>query len=184
MIFEDDIHFSPNFLTCLASLRVTTSGIGLIRLDTFFATITTLRRPAQSEKTYAVFEALSPHGGSAAYIINRPTAIFLIGQYRKMRFAIDVELFFPDRRNIPPLSIYQVIPAPCVQDHMIGNPSGDAFLKSGMVGLHEDERLGLIGPEKRGIGAAVKNRLRPLHRAALSFLLSFSGRRRIKVRYG
>jgi glycosyl transferase, family 25 len=184
LVCEDDIHFSSNFLECIATLHVPLNEIYLIRLETFLATVTVVRRPVQKEKKYSVFTMLTSHGGTGIYAINRTTANYLMSVYKQMRHAIDIELFAPDRRSIPPFVVYQMIPAPCAQDHTLAGPSGERFLQSGMGNDRADIQGGLLkaSSDKRVVEIA-KTLLRPVYRLLLSLVLGLSGKRRIKVRY-
>jgi glycosyl transferase family 25 len=182
LVCEDDIHFSPNFLECVATLRVPLNEICLIRLETFLATVTVVRRPVQKEKKYCVFTMLTSHGGSGIYAINRATANYLMGVYRRMRHAIDTELFAPDRRSIPPFIVYQVIPAPCAQDNILAGPTGESLFQSGIGNDRQDMRLGIGSSDQSAVEIA-KGLLRPAYRLLFSLVLGLSGKRRIKVRY-
>lgn len=187
LICEDDIHFSPKFSKCLSTLRVSPNEICLVRLETFLATVTADKRPIQKEKKYSVFRMLSAQGGAGAYVINRATAEWLGGVFRQMQHAIDIELFAPGRRSIPSFTVYQVIPAPCVQDTIIFKSGCKSFLRSSIGADRADIRCGLLKgnsySSNRSIVAIIKRILHPLYRAIYSLFLGFSGKRRVKVRY-
>jgi glycosyl transferase, family 25 len=182
IICEDDIYVSANFVQCLEELWVPPDEICLIRLETMLATATAVRKPVQRGKNFSVLRLLTTHAGAACYVINRVTAQMLAVSWKDMRHMIDNELFSPDCRNIPPLTIYQVVPAPCIQ-HNILFPAKQIISDIGTD--REDAKLG-YAPYRQsgGFKEHIKNVLRPIHRKIYSLALMFNGKRRIKIRYG
>jgi glycosyl transferase, family 25 len=181
IICEDDVYFSANFAGCVRELSVPSKEACLIRLETMLATATAVRKPVQRKKRFSVVQLLTTHSGTGCYVINRVTAAMLAASWKDMRHAIDNELFSPERRNIPPLTVYQVIPAPCIQ-HNILFP--EKRIKDEIDSDREDAKLGYTPYQKRKPSDHIKNILRPIYRSAYSLALGFKGKQRIKIRYG
>jgi len=121
LILEDDIHFCSGFNDFISDFnRVVDSGeIVIHKIETMLATVTLDRGPKYQSGRFRAYNLISDHGGTAAYIINRPTAKWLLQQKDKLRLPVDLELFDPDRRNIPQVDVYQWISPLCIQDELL-----------------------------------------------------------------
>jgi glycosyl transferase, family 25 len=181
IVCEDDVHFSANFGQCVEGLSVHPNEVCLIRLETMLATATAVRRPVQRERRFSVLRLLTNHAGAGCYLINRATAELLAASWKDMRHAVDTELFCPDRRNIRPITIYQVVPAPCIQHNLL---FPDQYIESEIGMDREDAKLGILPDHRRKSKEYVRNFLRPAYRQLYSLALMFNGKRRIKIRYG
>jgi glycosyl transferase family 25 len=116
LVLEDDLHFAPDFSGFLLNLCLDSSEICIHRVETFLPRVTLRRKASYRCGKRSAFELYTNHGGAGAYIINKPTARFLLERIEAFSLAVDVELFDPDRRSYRDLMVYQWLPAPCIQD--------------------------------------------------------------------
>jgi glycosyl transferase family 25 len=179
IICEDDIRFSPRFPQLVAELHIPADEDCAVRFETYSVPITIDLAPVQRCGPYRVHRMLSMHAGAGTYALNRRAAEALLHSYRKMQNPVDLELFSPEHRNIGALAVYQVVPAPCIQERLFLGASSEDFLKS------------QIGDERKFVRVSVKDRsrrlrrlkrnLRPLVCEVESLLLRFKGERRLQV---
>ena len=177
VILEDDVHLSKDFSIVLNEICKQYDEYGdrpvVIKLETFYATVTSaLRKHRVTNKRY-VSELLSNHGGSAGYILNRATAGYLIKQFSQFGRAIDTELFHPDQRVCEDLVAYQLFPACVIQDHKKPNP---------MFENNIPNRISI--PQKRNtLLLRFKSIIRPLYLLGYNLYLLPKGKRRVQVEY-
>ena len=136
LVCEDDIHFKMGAGELINSL-FNPEFPCLIHLETFLTSIVVRKKFISSHKHYRVFEMLSKHAGAASYVINRAAATLLLSVYLEMRRPVDIELFDPQGRTIPHFLIYQVVPAPCIQDNVLNDGKSTSFLKSTITDQRE-----------------------------------------------
>jgi glycosyl transferase, family 25 len=179
IILEDDVHFSEGFKEVVSKIQIDTKTISLYRLETFLASVTIGTRPRQTIGKYKIVPSYTSHGGAAAYMVNRKTALYLSRVYYAFEHAVDIELFAPDRRSIPHIEVFQCVPSPCIQDQFLG--SSASYLKSHLAGSRADEQTGILRQDRR---PAIKNFVRPLYLAAYSLLLKFRAKRRAAILFG
>jgi glycosyl transferase family 25 len=183
LFLEDDVHFSDNFVSVLGGLAVDPAEEAIWRLETFLATVTATRRPAQRLERAAVYELHTNHAGAAAYVLSRRMAVRLLEQRRSLRRVIDTELFDPERRSIVAPKVYQCVPAPCIQDFKLNAVPSEPFLAS-MIGKDRHVVIAGVGAPDPGVVRAAKGAFRPFYRKAYSGFLALRGRRRIRIAYG
>ncbi|WP_428820456.1 glycosyltransferase family 25 protein [Microbulbifer sp. MCCC 1A16149] len=125
LILEDDVHFSEGFSEFISEFPnfVRSDELAVHKLETLLASVTVTRRPAYSVGPVRAHELLTNHGGTAAYILSRTTASWLVENSNSMCLAVDSELFDPSRRNIPKIKVYQWISPLCIQDYLVGSKS-------------------------------------------------------------
>lgn len=180
LILEDDIHFSHDFDQFLDALVATISpdSVEIHRLETFGARVTLKRKPHYRIGDRQAHVLETNHGGAAAYILNKPTARNLISNAEAFRLAIDTELFNPERRQIGDIRVLQWMPAPCIQDMLVGNPVG--FISN--IDSHRVD--GASNSSLKKSKNSIKAFLRPTYTFIYSAFLSLSGRMRKRVLFG
>jgi glycosyl transferase family 25 len=182
VVLEDDLHFSADFGDFIRKIELSTSEICIHKIETFLARATLQRAPKASVAQRAAFELMSAHGGSAAYIINRPAASYLLAHASEFRNPVDWELFDPDKRCASHLKVYQWLPAPTHQDFILGHkavlssPSSIGRDRSFMPVQKDDVLSGVVD--------AIKSALRPAYTAFYSAWLWRKGQRRARIRFG
>ena len=174
MIAEDDILLCRNFDSIWNNLDIPGDSYAIWKIETVNATCTIQRSCERQYEGFSFHQLYSGHSGSAAYIINRKTAKFLLSVANDFRAIIDEELFDPILRSVPMCRTYQAVPALCIQDGK--NPNSTTTFHS------------LIGPGRNPDGNSKINQLRrkylsPLVSAVVSFLISYQGLRRTKVKH-
>ena len=186
LILEDDVHVSEDFNAFLAALRISSSEVCIHRLETFLARVTMRRSVAYTSGPRTAKQLLSHHGGTGAYIINRPTALTLLQLSPDFRHSVDIEMFDP-RRGVGPAAIklYQWLPAPCIQDMLIPRLDAESHgIRRGFV-THLPERMDFERIAKKSRRKeALKRALRPAVTFAQDAALRFAGRTRRYVAFG
>lgn len=145
LILEDDVHFADDFASFFQSLPplLEVNRPSIHRLEAFNASITLKRRVESNVGRRKCRQLLTNQGGAAAYILNRSAAVELLRVKHQFSHAVDTEMFDPDRRAVVNLSIFQWLPAPCIQDMLHKSPMG---FTSSLAGSRSDERSGLLKP--------------------------------------
>ena len=174
MIAEDDILLCRNFDTIWNNLDIPNDSFAIWKIETMNATCTIQRRSKRQYNGFSFHQLHSGHAGTAGYIINRKTAKFLLSIASDFRATTDHELFDPILSSVPMCRTYQAVPALCIQD--------SANLNSTTT-FHS-----LIGPGRNPDGNSKINQLRrkylsPVVSAVVSFLISYQGLRRVKVKH-
>ncbi len=172
MIAEDDILLCRNFDSIWNNLDIPGDSYAIWKIETANATCTIQKRYERQYNCFSFHQLYSGHSGTAAYIINRKTAKFLLSVASDFRATTDHELFDPLFRSVPMCRTYQAVPALCIQDSANSNSS---------TTFHS-----LIGPGRNPDGNSKINQLRrkylsPLVTAIVSILISYQGLRRVKV---
>ncbi len=119
-VFEDDIHVSPDLGTLLASDTWIPADADIVRLEANRSMRLSRAQPiAHSDRK--VYRALSGSPGSAGYIVAKNAATWLIETPPEEHASVDVFLFKPKKSRVARrLRRYQVVPAVCIQDEMLG----------------------------------------------------------------
>lgn len=172
VICEDDIYFADSFRTRLESISLNVAEPYIIKLETFFTEVTIYGRPLERGNGFSIHELLGPHGGSGAYALTRPAVQRLLAASIRMRHAIDIELFFPDRRVLEEVPVLQMIPAPCAQ-HMMLYSEDTGYLGS-QIG---EDRADLLDAD---VFDGWDNPMSSIQRG----ILFLQGRRRTRVPFG
>lgn len=123
-IFEDDILFSSKAGTLLADPGWIPADADIVKLETTFdQTMIGRPRRAVMGRNFSLSRLYKSHPGSAGYIVSRQAARDLIHETAEMRAAIDDLVFNPAFRIASGKTIYQLDPALCAQDHILGDSS-------------------------------------------------------------
>ena len=178
LVLEDDVHLAADFDTFLATFQADPEAMAIHKIETMGARVTVEREPVYRATKRAAHRLITNHAGTAAYIISRKVAAVLAGRYEAFRFAVDTELFDFQRQTFSTLTIYQWLPAPCVQDDVI-----DVDHRQGLGSVIGHDRFDVYkGPkEKEKILVAA---LRAFYTWAYSLLLRPRGQMRVEVKFG
>jgi glycosyl transferase, family 25 len=183
LVLEDDIHVSDDFAELIHCMSLDPKELCVHKLETFGANVTLARQPTYAAGNRKAYKLESNHGGAGAYILNRQTASELLSYIDLFDEAMDIELFDPNRRTIKNLTIYQWVPAPCIQDFLLGESKCKKSFVSNIRGDRADERLYSVkrSPKYKKI---LKSRLRTLYTRLYSVWLLPSGRMRRRIDFG
>ena len=183
LVLEDDIHVSDDFAELIRSMSLDPKEFCVHKLETFGANVTLTRQPTYTARSRKAYKLESNHGGAGAYILNRQTASDLLSYIDLFDEAMDIELFDPNRRTIKNLTIYQWVPAPCIQDFLVGESKCKKSFASNIGGDRADVRLYSVKRSQK-YKRVLKSRLRTLYTQLYSFWLLPSGRMRRKIDFG
>jgi glycosyl transferase, family 25 len=181
LVLEDDVHLSDDFGDFIRSVSFDANEFCVHKLETFRANVTLIRRPAYTARNHRAHKLETNHGGSGAYILNKKTASHLLDHLDLFGEAMDIELFDPHRRTINNLTIYQWLPAPCIQDFLVSEPIYKKSFVSNIAKDRSDERLQFIGKRVPKHTKILKARLRMLYTKLYSAWLLPSGRMRKRI---
>ncbi len=183
-VLEDDLHFAqtldPKWLQALPA-----DNPWVLKLETFGHPITIRREAVASFGKRGIYELLSDHGGTGSYAISRAGAQFLLARYRQMQRAIDTEMFSPNRRTIDVtgMAIYQMVPAPCLQDMFLPPNERDLAVASTIGADRADNRE----LKRQALGKRLMRQARkligPIYRKAYSLALMPQGLARVNAKF-
>lgn len=129
-ILEDDLHLASDIGHFLNNTEWIPSGAGIVKLETFDQETKLARLMPIVGSDRKIAKLMGPHLGAGIYVISRAAAQLILNDYYAGKNYIDVYMF---ETNLNKLDVYQVTPAPAVQDKFI-NPGDDNFLSSGIHG--------------------------------------------------
>ena len=182
LVLEDDVHVSDDFGDLVRSLSLDPEELCIHKMETNGANVTLTRQPAYTVGSRSAHKLETNHSAAGAYILNKRTASHLLDYVAIFAEPVDTELFDPGRRKIKNLTIYQWVPAACIQDCFVeGSKKKKSFVSS--IGIDRgDRRLHSVkGPQK--YKELLKSRLRPLYTKLYSLLLIQSGRVRTRIEF-
>ena len=184
LVVEDDVHFSPKAGSILKETGWIPPDADIVKLETARTHVRLANETAATIGDISVRKLESQHLGTAAYIVSRAGAKKLLGltESRKDR-PIDKLMFGNDAA----LTIYQLDPAPVIQDQVLrGN-----FFRADVKSLITQERK---GRQKRRLNLgqkAIREILRPFRQiseglkvASQLFWHAITGKPRRKIPFG
>lgn len=123
LILEDDLHFAPD----LASLVVDPSWIPgdaeVVKFETLLSYGTRVdRRSIAAQSGYRLHRLRGRHLGAGAYLVSRDTAAALLSG--TVDRSVDCILFDEVEGRLRSLSVYQLVPAPCIQGSSLTDYGG------------------------------------------------------------
>jgi glycosyl transferase, family 25 len=183
LVLEDDIHVSDDFAQLISSMSLDPGEFCVHKLETFRANVTLTRKPTYTARNRKAYKLETHHGGSGAYILSKETALRLLDCTDSFDEAMDIELFDPNRRTIKNLTIYQWVPAPCIQDFLVGESKGKKSFVSNIGRDRADVRFYSVKRSQK-YKKVLKSRLRTLYTQLYSVCLLPSGRMRRKIDFG
>jgi glycosyl transferase, family 25 len=181
-VLEDDVHVSDDFGDFIRSVRLNPSELCVHKVETGCANVTLIRQPSYSAQNRKAYKLQTNHAGAGAYILNKRTASHLLEHVDLFHAAIDTELFDPDRRTVSDITIYQWVPAPCIQDCFV-RPSEIKMSFPSNIGIDRADRRLYPVRSSQQYEHLVKSQLRPLYTKLYSAVLFRSGRMRTSVEF-
>jgi len=180
LVLEDDVHVSDDFGSLIRSMSLDPNEFCVHKLETFRANVTLTRQPTYTARGRRAFKLETHHGGTGAYILSKQTASFFLKYIDLFHEAIDIELFHPNRRTIKDLTIHQWIPAPCVQDFLLGDAKGSKRFASNIGRDRADMRFSSTN-RSRNLARFFKSRLRRFYTLLYSLSMLPNGRMRKRI---
>lgn len=113
VIFEDDIKISADFNDFLNNTQWRNEIFDIIKLDTSQRRVFLSKTGKRLKPKRSLFRLLTPHLGTAGYIIHRSFAEKLIRDHEIIEDPIDVVLF--DQKGLSENTILQIEPALVIQ---------------------------------------------------------------------
>lgn len=166
IVFEDDIHLAKGAETLLANLAWLPADADLVKFETTGRKIAVSRRQQAIAPGIQLARLRSAHLGAAGYIVTPAAARRLLAVVRRIDRAVDHEIFDPVAPLFAELTIYQTIPALCIQDQ---------FVRRQQLGLGgEIERAWAIEKKKRKLPLPQKV-LREGRRLGTQFAFAWAG---------
>ena len=138
LVMEDDAHFS--------GLKELLHGSAWLPPDADIVKCETVRQVVRMQsavfagKKLVVRRLLSHHGGTAGYFISPKGAAKLLELTENLCDAVDHLMFHPDFGCAPKLEIYQMDPAPVIQDYLLENEESRGFISTLEVDRKESRR--------------------------------------------
>lgn len=121
VILEDDIHFSAEASTFLKSDDWVPADAEIVKIETVKKWKTVVsKKSIRLEQGYSLAKLLGQHFGMAGYVLSPRSANRLLNEMGSVHMAIDQILFDPASSLFSRMSIYQIMPALCIQDQFIG----------------------------------------------------------------
>jgi glycosyl transferase family 25 len=121
-VFEDDVHLSDRIAALLKNSTWIHDSVDIVRFETTLQGMRLARAPISQFDQAQVFRVYSGAWGAAGYVIKREIAEWLTCIPKRIYEPVDWLLFHPRSALASAISIYQVDPAPCVQDHYHPDP--------------------------------------------------------------
>jgi len=113
-VFEDDVVFSDDAGAALADDSWIPHDADVVKLETFFNRVR-LGRPVSAVAGYSVRRLLGQHLGACGYILSKQAAARLLRETESFTVPVDVALFSPTQMTTARSTIYQMVPALCLQ---------------------------------------------------------------------
>ena len=155
---EDDLHVQPGFAALLSETKWVPKDAHSVKLDTYFQKVRLgERRSARAERGIA--RLYSRHESAAAYILSRDGATRYLELTERARQPADYAVF-PNAPRRLGLSIYQLVPAIAIQDHLL--KSGKRFATAmtetdGGAPGRPPSLVGKLGRESAQLAGQVSN---------------------------
>lgn len=115
-IFEDDAFVSSELTALLSSADWVPEDADIVRLETTFWSTEISKDCSRVSDRINLHRLFSLHHGAGAYIISRSAAIFLMENRHLLRTTLDSSLFDFQEPSCRTLVIYQLNPAPVLQE--------------------------------------------------------------------
>ena len=138
-VFEDDVVFGRDASSLLGSTSWVPKDADLVKLETFLDPVRINRRRLQVAAGYSVARLFGRHYGSAAYILSKTAAKKLLKLTKQLRSPVDNALFDPTTLTCVQLTVYQMVPAPCIQSQWIlRNDNADSLIQQRNMARKKD----------------------------------------------
>lgn len=163
-IFEDDIHLGRDAGRLLADTAWWPQDADIVKLERFYTRVLVQATavPLPGGRRLAVLR--EKHMGAGGYIVSRASAAALLALARSYDALIPVDhIIFNDYLVQRQARIYQMLPALCIQDHILKGKAGTlpsqlSAERRVRKGWNDKKPLGLAGKARREI-KRVQNQL-------------------------
>ncbi len=118
-IFEDDVVFGHDASSLLRSTSWVPKDADVVKLETFLDPVRIDRQRHEVAHGYSVTRLFGRHHGAAAYILSKSAAKKLLRLTKHLRSPVDNALFDPATLTFVRLTVYQMVPAPCIQSQWV-----------------------------------------------------------------
>jgi GR25 family glycosyltransferase involved in LPS biosynthesis len=140
---EDDVHVQPGFAALLGEAKWPPKDAHSVKLDTYFQKVRLgERRSASGGREIA--RLYSRHESAAAYILSRDGATRYLELTENAKQPADYAVFPNSPRRLG-LSIYQLVPAIAIQDHLLKDGKSFATAMTKTDGGAAARRSSLVG---------------------------------------
>jgi glycosyl transferase, family 25 len=140
---EDDLHVQPGFAALLSGTKWPPKDAHAVKLDTYFQKVRLGERLSASGGR-EIARLYSRHESAAAYILSRDGAKRYLELTESARQPADYAVFPNSPRRLG-LSIYQLVPAIAIQDHLLKNGKSFATAMTETDGRAAARRSSLVG---------------------------------------
>jgi GR25 family glycosyltransferase involved in LPS biosynthesis len=155
---EDDVHVQPGFAALLSEAKWPPKDAHAVKLDTYFQKVRLgERRSASGGREIA--RLYSRHESAAAYILSRDGATRYLELTESASQPADYAVFPNSPRRLG-LSIYQLVPAIAIQDHLLkdGKHFATAMNKTdARAAAGRSSVVGKLGRESARLAGQVSN---------------------------
>ncbi len=128
---EDDLHLWPDFPALAADDGWVPADADTVKLDTYFQKVKLgERRSVQAGREVA--RLYGRHESSAAYLLSRAGAERYLALTEPPTLPADYAIFPKDGRRVG-LTIYQLVPAVAIQDHLMPASQGGKTIATAMT---------------------------------------------------
>jgi glycosyl transferase, family 25 len=155
---EDDLHVKPGFAALLSGSKWPPKDAHAVKLDTYFQKVRLGERMSASDG-HEIARLYSRHESAAAYILSRDGATRYLELTERANQPADYAVFPNTPRRLG-LSIYQLIPAVAIQDHLLKNGKRFATAMTetdGRAGARRSSLVGKLGRESVRLASQLSN---------------------------
>jgi glycosyl transferase, family 25 len=155
---EDDLHIQPGFAALLSGAKWPPKDAHAVKLDTYFQKVRLGERLSASGGR-EIARLYSRHESAAAYILSRDGAARYLELTESARQPADYAVFPNTPRRLG-LSIYQLVPAIAIQDHLLmdGKRFATAMTKTdARAAAGRSSLVGKLGRESARLAGQVSN---------------------------
>lgn len=147
-VFEDDVVCAPGLAELLSKTDWIPVDCDIAKLETFLDKATIKTKPAAEFAGRRIVRLYGRHLGGCGYVISRSAAERLLSETRDFADPVDEILFNVQSMQFPPLTLYQVDPAPCIQAMLLGMDEREDHLKSTNDLNAKPQKKAALGPRK------------------------------------
>jgi glycosyl transferase, family 25 len=168
IVLEDDLHLAPDAASLLCNGDWVPKEADVVKLETRVCRTRVDKAVAAAISGRSLHRLRSSHMGTGGYVVTRKGAERLLALSERLEAPVDHFMFNSGLPSAASLTTFQLVPAVCVQDSYIGQPSMVLGIESDLL----DER----GPTKlRGIGKFWRELKRPFVQFSGFVLRTVSG---------
>lgn len=153
-IFEDDLHLGSDAGALLSIEGWVPADADVVKIETKLQYARVDKAAAGAVNGRALHRLRSKHAGAGGYIVTRKGAEKLLDMSKTFPSPADQFIFNLDLPSAASLAIYQMLPAVCVQDFVVKEPSM-------IIGLGSDLHDERTGEKLKGLGKLWREIKRP-----------------------